>query len=64
MLIPDTPAAFVQQHLIADETEKWGKVVKFAGLSAGTDRHYLFQKRPSQRPIRSTASCISAAEPA
>jgi hypothetical protein len=28
-----TPAEFGK--LIADETEKWGKVIKFAGISAG-----------------------------
>ena len=28
-----TPGSF--RKLIADETDKWGKVVKFAGISAG-----------------------------
>ena len=28
-----TPDGF--RKLIADETEKWGKVIKFAGISAG-----------------------------
>jgi hypothetical protein len=30
--MPGTPADFTK--VIADETEKWGKVVKFAGLKA------------------------------
>ena len=29
-LLPGSPAAFGK--LVADETEKWGKVVKFAGV--------------------------------
>jgi tripartite-type tricarboxylate transporter receptor subunit TctC len=29
-VLPGSPADF--EKLIADETEKWGKVVKFAGL--------------------------------
>ena len=32
MLLPGPPARFGQ--LIADETEKWGKVIRFAGLKA------------------------------
>ena len=31
-VLPGSPAVFGK--LIADETEKWGKVVKFAGLKA------------------------------
>jgi hypothetical protein len=31
-VLPGTPADFAK--LIADDTEKWGKVVKFAGLKA------------------------------
>ena len=30
MVLPGSPADFGK--LIADETEKWGKVVKFAGI--------------------------------
>ena len=30
--LPGSPAAFGK--LIADETEKWGKVVKFTGIKA------------------------------
>jgi hypothetical protein len=30
MVLPGSPADFGK--LIADETEKWGKVVKFAGM--------------------------------
>jgi tripartite-type tricarboxylate transporter receptor subunit TctC len=32
VLLPGPPARFGQ--LIADETEKWGKVIRFAGLKA------------------------------
>ena len=32
VLLPGPPAAFGQ--LIADETEKWGKVIRFAGIKA------------------------------
>ena len=32
VLLPGPPAGFGQ--LIADETEKWGKVIRFAGLKA------------------------------
>jgi hypothetical protein len=32
MLLPGSLADFAK--LIADETEKWGKVVKFAGIKA------------------------------
>jgi hypothetical protein len=32
-VIPGSPAQFAK--LIADETEKWAKVIKFAGLKAG-----------------------------
>jgi tripartite-type tricarboxylate transporter receptor subunit TctC len=32
MVLPGTPADFGK--LIADETEKWGKVVKFVGIKA------------------------------
>jgi tripartite-type tricarboxylate transporter receptor subunit TctC len=32
VLLPGPPARFGQ--LIADETEKWGKVIRFAGIKA------------------------------
>ncbi len=32
-VLPGSPAQFAK--LIADETEKWAKVIKFAGLKAG-----------------------------
>ena len=31
-LLPGTPADFAK--LLADETEKWGKVIRFAGIKA------------------------------
>jgi hypothetical protein len=31
--LPGQPATFGK--LIADETEKWGRVIKFAGIKAG-----------------------------
>ena len=34
---PSSPAEFGK--LIAEETEKWGQVVKFAGLKAGPGHH-------------------------
>jgi tripartite-type tricarboxylate transporter receptor subunit TctC len=33
LLLGGTPDGF--RKLISDETEKWGKVIKFAGISAG-----------------------------
>jgi hypothetical protein len=32
MMLPGTPGDFAK--LVADETEKWAKVIKFAGIKA------------------------------
>ena len=45
-----SPADFGK--LIADETEKWAKVIKFAGDQAGVTR------RPDVQPVRSTAADV------
>jgi tripartite-type tricarboxylate transporter receptor subunit TctC len=42
-VLPGSPAEFGK--LIADETEKWAKVVKFAGIKPGCDRRTFYKPR-------------------
>jgi Tripartite tricarboxylate transporter family receptor len=47
--LPMTPADFGK--LIADETEKWGKVVKFAGIKPSSERLRQYSISPVPTPL-------------
>ena len=48
--MPMTPADFGK--LIADETEKWGKVIKYAGIKPGDPNMKGTTRRMGQDPVK------------
>ena len=53
----DSPADLGK--LIAEETEKWGKVVRFAGIKPGIGRHAIRWRVPisNSAGVRETQKC-------